>query len=545
MAAAAQPSKFDRTTQNADLTLLMLQALKAEKSLREYTKFIWPVLEPGRPLVFNWHMDAICDHLEAVSSGEIPRLVINVPPGTSKSLMTNVIHPSWEWGPRNQAYLRYLSFAYAQSLTIRDNLRCRRLIMSPLYQHFWGHRFSLVSDQNAKIRYDTDQSGFRMASSIGGTGTGERADRLVLDDPNNVQESESEKILESTLLFFTEVLPSRTTDIQTTSIVVIQQRTGVNDVTGHILKSELGYEWCCLPMEYEKANPCYTPVRRRGVKPERVRLVKLEEETVPRWIKEGVRPTGLVASEGPVRTLTKQDRRTKEGELLDPARFPGKAIEDRLKRPLQSRGGSAAVAGQLQQRPQPRGGSMFQRKHFQIVESSALPAGLAPARGYDLAGSTTKSSAYSAAVKIAVDVEQDRVYVLDVDRVRLEPGEVVEWMQAISEQDGLDCLIDFPQDPGQAGKAQRVFLGGKLQGFRVFSSTETGDKENRAQPLASQNELGNVYLVRGPWNDAFIAEAVNFPKGDFKDQIDAASRGYARALKAARIAPSTEGPRVV
>jgi predicted phage terminase large subunit-like protein len=143
-----------------------------------------------------------------------------------------------------------------------------------------------------------------------------------------------------------------------------------------------------------------------------------------------------------------------------------------------------------------------------------------------------------------VDFLEDDVYILDVARVRYEPGQVVRWMQALAEQDGKDCLIDFPQDPAQAGKWQVKFLGGKLAGFRVFSSPESGSKEDRAQPFASQAQLGNVYLLRAAWNDAFIAEAVNFPRGDYKDQIDAVARAYARALTREKRAPTPVGPKV-
>ena len=134
---------------------------------------------------------------------------------------------------------------------------------------------------------------------------------------------------------------------------------------------------------------------------------------------------------------------------------------------------------------------------------------------------------------------------LDVDRIREESGKVVKWMQDTAKADGHGVQIDFPQDPAQAGKWQKGYLGGKLAGYQVFSSTESGSKEDRAQPLASQSELGNLYLVRAAWNDAWIAEAVNFPRGDYKDQIDAAARAYARALKRSRRAPPSEGPKVI
>lgn len=529
--AAAADQLHNLVRDNPDLARKILDANRAEQSLAAYTRQAWGVLEPGQQLVWGWHLDCICDHLEAVSRGEITRLVINVPPGFSKSLMTNVFWPSWEWGPRDEPYLRYLSFAYAQSLTIRDNLRCRRLISSPWFQERWGDRFSLVSDQNAKIRYDTDQSGFRMASSIGGTGTGERGDRLILDDPNNVQDSRSEKITESTLLFVSETLPTRVNDIAKSAIVIIQQRTSVNDVTGHVLRSELGYEWLRLPMHYEADGPCYTPVKRAGKKPRKVRQVKLEEETIPRWIPAGEKPEGLVVSEGPIRSLYPQDRRTKEGQLLDPRRFPKDAVERNLVRPLMSRGGHAAVAGQLDQRPQPREGSQFKRANFRFMEWKEVPAGILWARGWDLAMTESSTSPYTAGVKLGICLQTERVIIADVARDRLEPGPCEDWIKSVVEADGIGTHHDLPQDPAQAGKAQKVSLGKKLRGFKVFFSPERETKPERAVPLQAQTELHLVYLVRGPWNDAFLAEAVTFPGGDYKDQIDAAARALARAQK--------------
>lgn len=530
MTAAALPPQLEGIAQNPRLGRDMVRVLRAERRWSDYARFVWHRLEPNHALVWNWHLDCIGEHLEAVTAGEIRRLVINVPPGFSKSLSVNVLWPTWEWGPRDLSYMRYLSFAYSSLLTERDNQRSLRLLQSDVYQRWWGDRFRLLT--SGVKRFDNDETGFRIASSVSGTGTGERGDRVLIDDPNNVKEAESKLITEGTIRWFAEVVPSRVNDIRTSAIVCIQQRTGVNDVTGHILKSDLGYEWVCLPMEFEPDRPCYTSLPRPDVAPRRMRLVKPSDDTTPRWVAEGEDHDGPVEWEREVREVTLQDRRVEEGEMLDPERFPAENVENDLKKPLRSQGGEAAVAGQLQQRPTPRGGTLFRREDFRFIDASDLPPHLRWARGYDLGGSAKKKSAYSAAAKVAVDGE--RVFIGDVARVQRDPTEAQAWIQAIAELDGADVAIDFPNDPGQAGNWQVQSLAGQLQGFRVHSSPESGDKEDRAGPWAAQVKHHNVYLVRAEWNAPFIAEAVTFPGGDFKDQVDATSRAYARALLLAK-----------
>jgi len=117
----------------------------AERNLADFVKQAWPILEPSTPLKWGWVMDAICEHLEAVTRGEIKRIVINVPPGTSKSLLTSVLWPSWEWIKRPE--LRYLATAHKQDIAIRDNTKARRLIQSDWYQSNWP--IAIATDQNA------------------------------------------------------------------------------------------------------------------------------------------------------------------------------------------------------------------------------------------------------------------------------------------------------------------------------------------------------------------------------------------------------------
>lgn len=526
---------MDLTRAASDPALLgTMDKWDAEESLRSFITYMWDVLEPGREFVPGWSVDAICEHLEAVSNGEIRRLLINVPPGCMKSMTTDVFWPAWEWGPRNEPSIRYVSASYSEALTTRDNRRTRNLIGSDRYQAAWGDRFQISGDQNAKVRYENNKTGFRIATSVGGLGTGERGDRFVIDDPHNIKESESDAVRETALQWFTEVVPTRVNDPEKSAIIVIMQRVHERDISGLMLREDLGYEYLCLPMEYEKKQRCFTPVKRADQPTEKVTRVMQESDPVPWWateadLEEDRLGDNKLADYVPEwRELTCQDRRTDEEELLWPDRFTKRHLEDDLKPSLRAWGGSYAEAGQLQQRPAPRGGGLFQRDDFNYININELPTNLTRVvRGWDLAA-TKDAGAWTVGVKMAL--HEGRVYVLDVVRKQASPGEVERLYKACAEADGYSVTPDFPQDPGQAGKAQKADIASKHHGYTVRFSPETGSKEDRAKPLAAQAEAGNLYLVRASWNDVFVNEACLFPNGRFKDQIDAATRAYMRLI---------------
>lgn len=171
---------------------------------------------------------------------------------------------------------------------------------------------------------------------------------------------------------------------------------------------------------------------------------------------------------------------------------------------------------------------MFKREFFQVLDSP--PAKLVRVvRGWDLAA-TKDAGKFTAGGKLAIDGE-GRVVILDMVRGRWSPGVVESTIRTTAAQDGAAVQQDFPQDPGQAGKAQIAAFAKMLHGVDMTSGPESGAKEDRARPLAAQGECGNLYLVRAPWNDALITEATLFPSGEFSDQIDALSRAYANLLR--------------
>ena len=245
--------------------LLELDRVDCEDNLYTFLKYAWKYIDASE-FTEGWPIEAIAEHLQAVVDGDIRRLIINIPPRMGKSSITSCAFPAWTWAqpwksPTSGPGVQFLHASYAQQLSLRDSVKCRRLIESPWYRQLWGDRFKLTSDQNTKGRFDNDQNGSRLSTSVGSALTGEGGSIIVVDDPNAAQEAYSEATIASTIEWWDSALSTRLNDPKTGAFVVIQQRLSEEDLTGHIMSKDHG-EWThlCLPMKYEWSRHSYTSI---------------------------------------------------------------------------------------------------------------------------------------------------------------------------------------------------------------------------------------------------------------------------------------------
>lgn len=442
-------------------------------SLAEFAKACWHVLEPATELKWGWALNAICEWLESVTAGERRRVLMNVPPGSMKSLLTGVIWPAWEWGPKEMPHKRFLATAHMEKLAIRDNMKCRRLIQSAWYQRLWP--LVLTGDQNAKGKFENEATGFREAMAFTSM-TGSRGDRVILDDPHSVDDANSPVKLENDVLTFREALPSRINNEQS-AIVIIMQRLHERDISA--VAASLGYDHLVIPMRYEPGREGLT------------------------W-------------RGDDRTF---------GALMFPERFPERQVQE-LERTL----GAYATAGQLQQRPAPREGGLFKPSWFQPI--GAIPVDITrTVRAWDLAA-TAKTTSNDPDWTAGVRMSRTREGLFIIEGCRRFRGSPMDVEQAVigqSATDGAKVTVRLAQDPGQAGKAQAEMMVRKLAGYPVKVERPTGDKATRAAPLAAQAEAGNVrILITGDatldaWVQPFLDELALFLAGAHDDQVDAAA----------------------
>jgi len=305
-----------------------------EGSLYEFVRAAWPSIDSA-DFIDNDFIRAYCDHLEAVTYGDIKRLLVNFPPRCSKTLITSICWPAWVWAQSDISYLsgpqvRFLCGSYSDRLSLDSSNTSRRLIMSPWYQRLWGQRFKLRSDQNTKTKFENSVNGARVSTSAGGSVFGLGGDVSIIDDPHNTEAVESEEQRAKTIRWARELRTTRLNSIKEGAAVVVMQRLHAEDVSGEILGGdEPGWVHFCVPMVFDEKQ-----VRRC------VTVVLPQYEDDEPW---------------------KDDR--DDGEIMWPERFPPKEISSLRKM------GDWFWAGRYQQSPSPAGGGIIRREFWQPWDS--------------------------------------------------------------------------------------------------------------------------------------------------------------------------------
>lgn len=300
--------------QRREQELIAQQAAECTGTLRVFVESAWPAIEPRTQFVPGWHIDAICEHLQAASRGEIQRLVINIPPRHMKSITVSVMWPAWLW--TFAPHIRLLTASYGASLAERDAIRTRDLLRSFWYQQRWPD-LELKPDVNRGNRYENTHTGYRIATSVGGEATGEGGDVLIVDDPHKLEEAMSDSARARVLDWHDGTLATRFNDPKRGIEIVVMQRVHERDLCGHLI--ERGYAHLCLPARYERTHPFIWP----------------------------------------------DDPRQNEGELLWPEHIPEPQLQQ-----IEQALGSFRTAGQLQQRPAAAEGELLKRSWWQFYYPS-------------------------------------------------------------------------------------------------------------------------------------------------------------------------------
>ncbi len=467
---------------------------ECEQSLVAFAQYAWHVLEPkSRKMLVGWALQGMADHLEAVTDGEINRLLINISPGAMKSLLTRIFWPAWEWGPKKMTWVRYLYASYDQKLSLRDARKMRDLITSEWYQRLWPH-VKLSSHQAEKSNFMNVDNGFVMSLSVGGRTTGERGDRVLIDDPHNVTEAESEAIRTGTVDWFKEAIPTRLNDGEKSAIIVIMQRVHEDDVSGHILSSKsLNYDHLCIPLYYDDERHCKTRIG---------------------WT----------------------DPRTVEGENFWPERYTEKYLAE-----LMGDMGPFAISAQFQQAPSPKGGGVVKSRWWNLWEDKFYPP-----MEYVLAsldGAYTELSENDPSAITVWGVYRDlqnlpKIMLMYAWRDRKQLHELVHEAARICNKYKVDNLIIEAKATGisVAQEIRRLFIDAKwgvtlvnpkgdklsrLQGVQhLFSGDVTAKKDKHGDFITTG---GLIFAPDKEWAEMTISEVSKFPKGKHDDLTDTVS----------------------
>lgn len=490
------------------------EAAALSKDFRSFVKGAWELVIPT-PLVWGWHMDAMCEHIQAAYEREIYGLIVTIPPGFLKSGMFSVFAPAWRW--THAPWERFLSASHGDDLATRDNRKSRMLMQTGWYQARW-HDWEFARDENLKTRYSNNVGGSRTITHVGG-GTGERGTVLVLDDPHDAQEMHSEAMLQTAVNWWGETWASRLDDhVNARGIrMVIGQRLGERDLIGHLLANDPNDDrWThlCLPFHYKRKHPF--------VYPEKVKL-----------------PSG--------RVLT-GDQRKEEDELLAPGFMDTERFADKTAEMT-----AQTIAAQFQQLPAPAEGNLLKRAHWRyfppewsfyaprhVMDTSQLPKWSYIVNSWD---TSVKDRAHSDFVAGGVwGIPRDRpadrwLLRLWHNRAGLNATieamvELHEWAEANFPGTPVYSLIESAANGPDAIAEIRKRVQG-VQEYPPKGERMPGDKRMRAEAAQPALDGGNCYLpgyanetgtdydARTPTDvQKFIEETAAFDQGQHDDLVD-------------------------
>lgn len=439
-------------------------------SLFEFVQSFWSVIIPEEP-EYNWHIPYLCEELEILAKYIINRekkpydLIINIPPGTTKSTIVTIMFPAWLW--TQDPTIRIITNSYSADLSTEHAIKSRDIITSDKYRRLFPE-VALRRDKSGKENYENTKKGARYTTSTGGTITGKHAHVIINDDPLNPAQAYSATMRE-TANEHTKTLSSRKVNKKNTPTITIMQRLHEKDVTGYLLeKKGANIRHICLP-----AEDC------KDVKP-----VELRD-----YYKEG---------------------------LLDSARL-NREVLDEAKVDLGSRG----YSGQYGQNPVADGGNIIKKEWFRKISRAEFERlrQYEPIFFFNDTASTEKEENDPTGIigvcKIGFDI-----YVVCGKKVNLDFPDLLAWLPKWILENGYTSDSTLRIEPKASGLSVIQSIE-RNTGINVTRTpTPTDSKEVRLNAASPTIECGRVYVIDDYFADEFIEEICGFPAKPHDEYVD-------------------------
>lgn len=459
------------------------------RSYYEFYKKAFTILNPDEPYNDNWHLEVLCDRLQAELYRivkKIPRqkdLIINVPFRSSKSLVVSVIFPVWCWTIKPST--KFICVSYSNDLSLELATLSRTLLMSEWFQGVYGTKFNPSDDANTKGFFKNKFSGFRKSVGTGGQITGSGADFLLVDDGQNPKKAASEVERINTQLFYTQTLYSRLNQPEIGVRINIQQRLHEQDLSGYLMDTqEDKHELIRIPAEI-------TP----------------NDQPVPQSLEKFYKDN-----------------------LFWPTRFSKSQLES-----YASILGSYGYAGQLQQRPSPAEGGLIKRDWFRIVDPSTVIRDITehPTNFY-LDTTDIKAAEKSEGndwTGIFTAFKKDNyVFVVDVRQVKLEFYELCKFIPKHVTKHYYSNNSKVKLEPKSSGRSIVSQLKATTMLNIVELPTPKDDKLTRLMAVQPLIEAGRIILLDGPYVNDFLSQVTMFPNAAHDDMVDAMVYGICDLL---------------
>ena len=497
-------TKKDRA-KKAVINPLQIRRELNNRSLYEFIKYFWDQVSNDE-FIPNWHLKVFCDELQIVANRvaenkpKLYDIILNVPPGMTKTIVCSIMFPAWCW--TRWFWMRFITGSYSGALSLESAEYSRDLVRSDKFSKVYPE-LGIKDDKDTKSNFKVTKKEFihlgrqsrllnggnRFSTSIGGTLTGYHAHIQIIDDPLDPRRAASEVELKKTNHWMDHTLSTRKTDKKVTPLILVMQRLHEDDPSGHLLKKKgKRIRHICLPGEIKNYRDQVNPI-------------ELAENYTD--------------------------------DLLDSVRLGWNELAE-----MEMDLGQYGYAGQVGQKPTPPGGGMFKIDHFQTVLSMPSDINIIQSvRYWDKAGTDLnevggkgKRACFTVGVKMH-KIANGKIIISDVKRGKWSSEERERIIRETAEADGTEVEVGVEQEPGSGGKESAQGTIRNLMGFSVYAECPTGDKVYRADPYSVQVNNGNIQLLKGEWNKEFTDEHENFPFSTYKDQVDAASGAFHRLIQ--------------
>jgi predicted phage terminase large subunit-like protein len=473
------------TEQEISVNELAFTAALCRDSFYDFAKEHWPEVSQEEP-VWNWHVQLLCKEMQAVAERvfkgeESPYdVVVNIPPGTTKSTICSIMFPAWVW--TRMPHAQFICASHTDKIAFDLARRCRDIVISTRYTSLFPELGTAGEWSTAIGQLLNRHKGFRLSVGTGGI-TGFHAHFIIIDDPIDPESSNSEADRLKANRWMSQTLPSRKVNKMVTPTILIMQRLHQADPSALMLGEMREMKWgspvrhICLPAtETDKVRP----------------------EKLRRFYKDG---------------------------LLDPIRLGKKVIAA-----LRSKLGKYGASCQLDQSPVPAEGGLIDVSKLRYGRPPPIKRFVSLCRFWDKAG-THQGGKRTAGVLLGEDPE-GRFWVLHVNKGQWGSGDRERHIKAQADLDGRIVTIGLEQEPGSGGKESAENTVKNLSGYKVIADRPTGDKSDRADPFAAQVDIGNVYIALNAdgstpeWVPEYVDELKYFPNGEFSDQVDGTSGSF-------------------
>lgn len=459
-----------------------LYAIRAEQCKNRFFDFFvefWDIINPDDELEVAWYHEYLCDKIQAIIERAIAKLpkekdvIINIPPGTSKSTIVSQMAGAWAW--IHAPYFVIITSTNSHGLSLDQSLKSKQIVKSDRYNqyfqpHFlknYGRMLTLTKDNEKEWR--NNFGGIRYFTSVTGGIIGKHAHLLLADDLLEVEKANSEAARNKANRYVSKTLPTRKKNKDVTPTVMIMQRLHENDPTGYLLK--LG-------------------------KP--IDLIKLPAE-----VTGDIHPIEL--------------RNNYIDGLLDPNRLNKHTLNEQ-----KTELGTYDYAGQYEQEPTPKGGGKVKEKWFQFIDEDDLPLGLVWDLWIDGAYTKHTKNDPTGFMIAAFDKRKNRLYVRHADEEYMEMPDLLKHVPKYCNMYGVGSRSRVYIEPKASGHSLKQLITDvtPLSGVLIEGKLVIEGKESRLSELSPKVESGKVFLVKGSWTDKFISQITTFPRALHDEFVD-------------------------